>query len=76
MAETGHKKTFNNTVAKKGREDIKIKILCLIAPAKFQSAMGVFHHPTSQGNYQILYSNIFALSILWMVYYLSVLSSV
>ena len=47
-----------------------------MAPAKFQSVMEGFNHPTLVGNYQILYWNIFALLILWMIYYLSVLRSV
>ena len=55
---------------------LKLNFLCLIALAKFQSAMGAFHHPTLVDNYQTLYSHVFALSILWMVYYLSVLYSV
>ena len=41
---------------------LKLKFSCLIAPAKFQSAMGAFHHPNLVGNYQISYSNIFALT--------------
>ena len=75
MLETDHKKAFINTVAKKDHESIKIKFSCLIAAAKFQSAMGAFVHPTFLDNYQILYSDVFALSIVWMIYYLSILRS-
>ena len=38
--------------------------------------MGAFHHSTVVGNYQTLYSNVFALSILGMAYYLSALLNV
>ena len=31
--------------------------------------MGAFHNLSLVSNYQILHSNVFALSILWMVYY-------
>ena len=31
--------------------------------------MGAFHNLSLVSNYQILYSNVFSLSILWMVYY-------
>ena len=43
---------------------LKLNFLCLIALAKFQSAMGAFHHLTLVDNYQTLYSHVFALSIL------------
>ena len=43
---------------------------------KFQITRVAFHHPASMGNYQTLYSKAFALSILWMVYYLPVQGSV
>ena len=56
-------------------ETLKLNFVCLIAWAKFQNAMGAFHHPTLVDNYQTLYSHVFALSILWMVYYLSALLS-
>ena len=75
MPETDHKKVFINTVAKKEHESTKIKFSCLIASAKFQSAMEAFVHPTFLDNYQILYSDVFVLSILWMIYYLSILRS-
>ena len=78
MVEAGHKKIFINAVARKGQEDIKIKIFMFncIALAKFQSVLGALHHLTLIDNYQRLYSNVFALLILRMVYYLSVLCSV
>ena len=31
--------------------------------------MGAFHNPTLVSNYQALYADVFAQSILWMVYY-------
>ena len=37
---------------------LKLKFLCLIISAKFQSAMGAFPHPSLGGNYPTLYSNI------------------
>ena len=43
---------------------LKLDFLCLIALAKFQSAIGAFHHPNLVENYQTLYSYVFALSIL------------
>ena len=80
MTETSHKKAFINAVVKKDHENMKNlklkKFSCLIASAKFQSTMWAFHHPTLVGNYKTLYSDVFALSIQWMVYYLSVLRSV
>ena len=45
------------------------KFSCLIASIKFQTTMGAFHNLSLVSNYQILYSNVFSLSILWMVYY-------
>ena len=55
---------------------LKLKSLCLIVSAIFQTAIGTSHHPTLMSNYQTLCSNIFTLSILWMVCYLSILRSV
>ena len=55
---------------------LKLKSLRLIVSAKFQSAIGRSHHPTLMSNYQTLCSNIFTLSILWMVCCLSILRSV
>ena len=52
------------------------KIFFLIASAKFQSAVEPFPHPPLVGNYNILELNVFALPILQMKYYLSILSSV
>ena len=57
-------------------KSLTIKFSRLIASAKFQRAMGAFHHSTVVGNYQTLYSNVFALSILGMAYYLSALLNV
>ena len=54
---------------------LKLKFSCLIAPTKLQSVMRAFHHPFLVGNYQ-MYSDVFARSIMWMVYYLSILNSV
>ena len=41
----------------------KLIFLCLIALAKFQSAMRAFYHPTLVDNYQTLYIHVFAPSI-------------
>ena len=42
---------------------LKLSFLCLVVLVKFQNAMEVFVHPILEGNYQKLYSNLFALSI-------------
>ena len=42
---------------------LKLSFLCLVALVKFQNAMEVSVHPILEGNYQKLYSNLFALSI-------------
>ena len=76
MTETSHKATFINTVAKKSHKTLKLIFLCLTASPKFHSAIVAFHHPTLVGNYQALHSDVFALSILWIVYHLPVLLSV
>ena len=47
----------------------KFKFSCLIASTKFQTTMGAFHNLNLVSKYLILHSNVFALSILWMVYY-------
>ena len=48
---------------------LKFKCSCLIASTKFQSATGAFHNLRLVSNYQILHSDVFALSIPWIVYY-------
>ena len=55
---------------------LTIKFSYLIASAKFQRAMGTFHHSTVMCNYQALHSSVLARSILGMVYYLSALHNV
>ena len=47
---------------------VKFKCSCLIA-SKFQTTTGAFHNLRLVNNYQILHSDVFALSILWTVYY-------
>ena len=61
---------------RRAMKKLKLQFSCLIASAKFQSVMGALRHPTLVDKYQAFYSNIFASSILFMVYYLSVLCSV
>ena len=51
MTETGHEKTFSNTVAEKGMKILILNFLCLIVSVNFHSAMGRFHYPTLVGNY-------------------------
>ena len=52
LAETGHKKRFTYSVAKRGHENITVKIFFFIASAKFQSAMESVLHRALVGNYE------------------------
>lgn len=54
---------------------LELKFSRLTASAKFQSPMVAFHHPTLVGYYHKLSSNIFSLSILYIVHYLFILCS-
>ena len=67
-----HKKTFTNTVAKKGHGNLKSEFSCLIASAEFQSAMGSISLSNIGGKLSEIVFEYLCLIYPVMVYYLSV----